>query len=542
MREMSKCSGWESSELSAWTGALRRWARAGCAAVAAAGLLVSAECANAREQATVVTVKQGFLLGKRGDDGLDRFLGVPYAAPPTGALRFRAPEEAAPWRGLRAATTLPPRCLQLGGGGGGEEDCLYLNVFAPVHPRRPARLPVIVNIHGGAFKVGAAIDNDPSRIAASTETIVVMINYRLGQFGFLAHAALGAEARDGSSGNYGFLDQQAALRWVHENIAAFGGDPENVTIQGGSAGGWSVCAHLVAATSRGLFSRAVIQSGSCWARPLAEAEADGASFAAAVGCTDSSRVPACLREKSSAELLAADSWAQPSALVHGVGALPEAPALAVAAGRFRKVPIFIGGTRNEVRGGLAADYPMDADEYGAVMTELFGDVASDVLAAYPAANYADPFDAYADAINDSSISGLGTCLTLGLADSFAAEVPTYVYEFDDPNAPVPTFYTLPAGMHLGSSHGSDEGYWFDRPFDTLAPLDESQRLLAHQMIQYLGAFAERAAPLAWKQPHWPRYRASSRAVLRFRPGALAVRFDLAAQHHCELWKSLGFSG
>lgn len=513
-----------------------------CATATAIGLLVSAECAGAREQAAVVKVKQGFLEGKQGEDGLDRFLGVPYEAPPVGSLRFRAPKEVSPWRGLRSAMTLPPRCLQLGGGGGGEEDCLYLNVFVPSHSRRRARLPVIVNIHGGSFKVGAAIDNDPSRIARSTETIVVMINYRLGQLGFLAHSGLGKEAGDGSSGNYGFLDQQAALRWVHDNIGAFGGDPENVTIQGLSAGGWSVCAHLVAEQSRGLFSSAVIHSASCWARPLAEAEADGAAFAASLGCTEAANVPACLRQKSSAELLAADSWAQPSSLVYGERVLSEAPALAVAAGRFRRVPVFIGGARSEIRGGLAGDYPMGADEYVAVMNEIFGDAAPQVLAAYPVANYAEPFDAYADALNDSSIAGLGTCLTLGLADSFAAEVPTYVYEFDDPNAPVPTFYTLPAGMQLGSSHGSDEGYWFDRPFDTLAPLDESQRLLAHQMIQYLGGFAERAAPIAWKQPYWPRYRPSSPAVLRFRPGATAVRTDLGARHHCELWRSLGFSG
>ncbi|HET9930810.1 MAG TPA: carboxylesterase family protein [Polyangiaceae bacterium] len=539
MREVSMQDGFGEYGFESESGGLSIARRLSVSA-AAASLFFGSASAMARDRAPIVRVEQGFLEGTRTGDGLDRFLGVPYAAAPVGERRFRPPQPVPSWRGLRDATTLPPRCLQLGGGGGGAEDCLYLNVFVPTHTRRAGRLPVIVNLHGGSFKVGAAIDNDPTRLAASTDTIVVMLNYRLGQFGFLAHAALGDESADGSSGNYGFMDQQAALRWVQTNIGAFGGDPTDVTIQGLSAGGWSVCGHLVAEGSRGLFSRAVIHSASCWARPLADAEADGNAFAASLGCTDEANAAACLRAKPSAELLAADSWSQPSSLVYGGGTLPVAPAQSVLAGNFRKVPIIIGGTRNEIRGGLAADYPVDAAKYATLVNEIFGPLASDILAAYPVEQFADPFDAYAEVLNDSSIGGLGTCLTLGLADSFAAHTATYVYEFDDPNAPVPTFYSLPPGMQLGSSHGSDEGYWFDRPFDTLTPLEPLQRLLAHQMNQYLGAFAERGEPVVWRQPRFPRYTASNPAVMRFRPGALGVRNDLGEQHHCALWRSLGF--
>ncbi|MFZ5893378.1 MAG: carboxylesterase/lipase family protein [Myxococcota bacterium] len=501
------------------------------------GTLAAAMPAVARERPPMVRIPEGWLQGTRAD-GLDRFLGVPYAAPPVGALRWEPPEPAASWSGVRSAETLPPRCAQIGGDG--EEDCLYLNVFRPTRQRRHGRLPVLVYIHGGSLKVGSAFDNDPSRIAESTDTVVVMINYRLGQFGFLAHPALSAESGDGTSGEYGLMDQQAALQWVNQRIAAFGGDPHNVTIAGGSAGGWSVCAHLVSEPVAGLFSGAVIQSADCLSRPLPEAEALGVEFGNVLGCSDSTSSD-CLRSKTTEEILASDSWAFASLPVAGGRLLPEAPDVAIRAGRFRRVPVLFGGTRNELRQALTGLYPMTEETYVGLVNELFADLAPTVLDAYPSANFGgDPFDAFAELLNDSGVLGAGACISRRLAQTFADYVPTFVYEFDDPDAPVPTWVNLPEGMKLGSSHGSDEVYWFDRPFDTVEPLNPSQRFLAQQMVEYLGAFAERRNPNLWFQPYWPRYDDRDEAVLRFRPNAVRVRLDFAQEHRCEFWAELGF--
>lgn len=492
--------------------------------------------AHADGRAPLVRLPEGWLRGTRAA-GLDRYLGIPYAAPPIGALRWQAPEPAAPWAGVRSAESLPPRCAQIGGDG--VEDCLYLNVFRPTRARRPGRLPVLVYIHGGSLRVGSAFDNDPSRIAESTDTVVVMINYRLGQFGFLAHVALTAESEEGASGEYGLLDQQLALRWVHERIGAFGGDPGNVTIAGGSAGGWSVCAHLVSEDVAGLFSGAVIQSAECVSRPLAEAETLGTEFANALGCPDSADSD-CLRSKSTAEILAADSWAFQLLPVSGGRVLLEAPDAAVRAGRFSRVPILFGGTRNELRQALTGLYPMTEEAYAGFVDEWFGELAGAVLDEYPSSAFADPFDAFAEVFNDSGVVGAGACITRRLAQTFASYVPTYVYEFDDPNAPPPTWVPMPEGLVLGSSHGSDEMYWFDRPFDSLPELDADQSLLAQQMLHYLGAFVERQTPSVRFQPHFPRYRERREAVMRLRPNELGVRLDFAEAHHCDFWSALGF--
>ena len=193
------------------------------------------------------------------------FRGLPYAAPPVGRLRWRTPQPPVEWRGVRDSSTFAPSCPQAPGSftlGPQDEDCLYLNVVTPrLNDRRHAKdLPVFVWIHGGGFTSGAGRDYDPAKLMAEG-LVVVTINYRLGALGFLSHPAL-ASSPGGPSGNYGLMDQQAALRWVRFNIEQFGGDPDDVTIAGESAGGTAVLAHLVSRSSRGLFRRAIVESGS----------------------------------------------------------------------------------------------------------------------------------------------------------------------------------------------------------------------------------------------------------------------------------------
>src|SRR5690242_12298599 len=216
----------------------------GAVALVAAGMLLAPATAGAHH-GLVVRTDKGKVRGFTAD-GADKFLGIPYAAPPVGARRWRPPAPAASWHGVHDATSYGSRCPQTvssNGPGSENEDCLYLNVFRPAGHRR-RHVPVLVMIHGGGLVNGAGDQHDGALIARTDGVVVVSFNYRLGVFGFLALPGLSGEAPDHASGDYGVLDQQAAIRWVHRNIAAFGGDPRRVTIDGESAGGWSVCAQL----------------------------------------------------------------------------------------------------------------------------------------------------------------------------------------------------------------------------------------------------------------------------------------------------------
>ena len=258
-----------------------------------------------------------FVATTQGDvQGLDHgaacaFLGIPFAAPPVDSLRWKAPQPGAPWSpGVLVATTAPPTCPQLNVANGlpqGIEDCLKLNIWTP-NPLPPTA-PVIVWLHAGAFSSASAnfAPQNGEAMAAATGAIVVAPNYRIGPLGFLGHQALSTEGK--VAGNYGFLDQRAALVWVRDHIAAFGGDPDNVTLAGQSAGAHSVGLHLVSPGSQGLFHRAIMQSGFAsfrW-RDQVDAQEQGEQFAAALGCAqaDPALLLACLRSKTRDQVLLA---------------------------------------------------------------------------------------------------------------------------------------------------------------------------------------------------------------------------------------------
>lgn len=306
------------------------------------------------------------------------FIGIPYAAAPVGALRWKPPQPVAPWSNVLEATGEGVSCPQaLDSGlhvGRQSEDCLQLNVFAPAEP--PATpLPVMVWLHGGANQVGSAntfidqtellggstqllrlYDGAAFRDFGEREVVVVTVNYRLGALGFLAHPALTAEA--GASGNYGLMDQRAALRWVQRNIAAFGGDPRKVTLFGQAAGATDTCYQLQAEGSEELFDAAALQSGSCGSLRLPaarEAEADGRNWAAALGCGRDSLD--CLRALTAEQVaqapLAERDDLEALAVVDG-RFLTEQPAQALRAGRFNQVPLIIGNDTSELAASCAA--------------------------------------------------------------------------------------------------------------------------------------------------------------------------------------------
>lgn len=415
-----------------------------------------------------VSTDKGVVAGAEAD-GVDRFLGIPYAAPPVDGLRWQPPAPAAGWSGVRSATSYGSRCLQstTDRGPGMSEDCLYLNVHVPARPADHP-LPVLFWIHGGGFMNGSGDLYDGSLLARTNDVVVVTINYRLGAFGFLGVPGLSQQG----AGNYGLLDQEAALRWTQRNIGAFGGDPGRVTIAGESAGGHSVCSLLASPPARGLFDGAIIQSGGCPSLTVEQANAKGESYAAIAGCPDPATRVSCLRAKPASDLLAASSdfggILTGPLPVSGVPELPVAPAVAVRSGRSANVPMLIGATRDEVRQWALPFANATEEQYERAIRQEFGTNADAVLARYPYRAYASPYNAaYAlgAAWTDSSVFyGLGGCQYQSLARQFATAQPrTFFYEFDDPHPP-PTAILRPAStpaLHT-PANSATSGPWRPR--------------------------------------------------------------------------------
>jgi para-nitrobenzyl esterase len=529
------------------------WRRARLAAVCCAALAAltlaaagaTAATAGTRTTASgsggapVVTTGDGAVRGTTAGT-VAEFLGIPYAAPPTGHLRWRPPVPPAGWRGVRDATQFAPSCPQTASPfappGTISEDCLYLNVYAPtVGNNDQGGRPVLVWIHGGGLVQDGARNYDGTKLAA-TGAVVVTINYRLGALGFLAHPAL-ASSPGGAAGNYGLMDQQAALRWVQRNIARFGGDPENVTIAGESAGGLSVLAQLVSSGARGLFQRAIVQSGTFALnqRPLATAEAAGQTFATAVGCPD--QTAACLRSVPVSDLVAKFGVEIPGVVDGAVLTAPIGTALT--RGQFARVPIINGITHDEellfVEGlgitvsqgtniQLAGD-PMNAANYQANIAQALGVTAARAAAIaieYPPGTHPDV--AFSLLVSDASFA----CPALQVDRWTAARgVPAYAYQFNDDNAPVSFL-----GRSLGlATHGAELPYLFDLP-STPVVLTPEQQALGASMRTDWARFAGTGNPSSRALP-WPSFNGTR--VLSLVPLQSQVTTDFATAHHCAFW-------
>ncbi|MFD0901881.1 carboxylesterase/lipase family protein [Actinomadura sediminis] len=512
--------------------------RAGFAAVLLAALAQAPAAAapgapaGAGGPPTVVT-DAGTLRGETAGT-TDRFLGVPYAAPPTGELRWRPPRPAARWDGVRAATETPPRCVQ-NSTAVTSEDCLYLNVHTPKGASRNGRrYPVMVYVHGGAFVSGMGGNYDPTRLV-ERGTVVVTINYRLGALGFLAHPALAAA--DGSSGNYGLMDQQAALRWVQRNIGGFGGHRGKVTVFGESAGGLSVLAHLASPGSAGLFSAAISQSGAynLALRSRADAQAEGTELAAAAGCPG--QTAACLRGLPPSALLARQ---KPVLFLQTDGAvLPRSLDDAFRTGRFNRVPVVNGTTRDESTYFVATGYDLAGrrvtpDNYLTEIQAMTGvprDAAERVAARYPLDEYPAPASALAAAATDADFP----CPALRLDGWLSRRVPTYAYEFSDRDAP--QLYLPPVSFPYGASHASELQYLFDvRNAVHPAPLAPDQRALAATMRGHWTRFAKTGKPASHRV--WPAYSDAAPRMISYTPSGPGIVRDFAADHECDLWAAL----
>ena len=502
--------------------------------------------------------------------GMHQFLGIPYAAAPVGPLRWRPPAEAEGWRLPRDAFAYGSVCAQNNkafvgyGFSSNTEDCLYLNVYAPAGVDEGARLPVMVWIPGGGLFVGGSTGHDPSALVKDGQVVFVSFNYRVSVFGFFSHPAINAE--DHEIGNYGIMDQQAALRWVQDNIAGFGGDPDNVTIFGESAGGISVWCNIVSPGSRDLFHKAIIQSGTgapLVRTPLTEdVEQNGLDLIRDTGAPGVTADE--LRAIPASDLLAANLLPDKA---YGIGkyeigqttdgtVIPEPMADLFTSGRFNRVPTINGTTRSEFNWfqgmiELSTGTPIPAEAYAAIMRDTLtnlpplilgrtipADRIDDIISAYPPAHYASASEAMSAAIGDCGFINLGNRQANRVLREYVDAV--YAYEFDA--APTPTPWPT-VSFPYGAAHTQDVRYLFPNfrgAGGYVVPYDKADAKLAEEMVGYWTTFARTGAPSPESAtlPQWPVYDPARENVMRLAIPECDVLEGFGKGHHADLWDDI----
>ena len=459
-----------------------------------------------------ISVETGAIEGKR-EGSVNAFLGIPYAAPPIGELRWKPPVPAAKWDGVRKTKDFGYRCMQtrvfddmVFRDRGISEDCLTLNVWAPANAK--AKLPVMVWIHGGGFVAGGTSEpRQDGHNLAQHGVVVASMNYRLGVFGFFANAELAAESDRRAAGNYGLLDQLAALQWVQRNIAAFGGDPGNVTIFGESAGSFSVSALMASPLAKGLFHKAIGESGAAFFsrdlpfKPLLQREQE-----------DTDLMSAAVAAKSLAELRALPAEKllevpikRPAEMseyhfspdVDGYF-LPEPVPAIFAAGRQADVPLLAGWNRDEVDLPIAKRQSAPA-ELKATAQEEFGARATEFLKLYRGNSNAEAARSLQDFLGDQFIA-YSTWKWME-AQKSSGKQPVYRYRFD---------LSLPAADKLeglGAYHSGEIEYVFGQLDSKALPWRQEDRALSVQMQKYWTNFAKNGDPNGPGLPKWPSYAA-----------------------------------
>jgi para-nitrobenzyl esterase len=521
-------------------------------------------CLTASAAAKPVTTVYGPVDGITRN-GVEQFLGLPFAAPPVGALRWMPPQPAKKWTALRPAKAFGPTCAQVttlgpfAGPPNSNEDCLYLNVFTP---DTKAKLPVLVWIHGGGYFDGASNDYDASKLAAQGKLVVITINYRLNLFGFLSHPALDDQGKP--FGNYGLMDMQAALQWVRANIAAFGGDANNVTLGGQSAGAGAAAAHVISPGSAGLFHRAIFQSGGYSPiAPLATARERGIKFADAAGCKGSdAQIALCLRALPAAKIAAlSGTESATSAFVSGPmidgTVIPRQAIDAFNTGRFARMPIMMGTTRDEgnFTAGIAQYFKKDRSaitrkEFGDYVQRSYGGNAGPggTPPAYPKDAVPALTKHYAGVVPHQNWAALHgdmlACRGLHVAGAIAKHAPLYMYRFDDRTAP--SYFPKMDGFTPGAYHTGDIPYVFigyhGGPDGLRVPLTQKQTSLSDKMIAAWANFAATGNPNGRGDAPWPRWQAGDARPAYFLQDDTwkntLSNAQFAAAHNCGFFNSI----
>ena len=505
------------------------------------GLLLVASWAVAAPAADApLKTTGGLVSGKRVDEQVRVYKGIPFAAPPVGKLRWQPPRPAARWSGVRACTEFSPICPQLPYPEGSvysmapqpqSEDCLYLNVWTAAG-RADEKRPVMVWIHGGALTRGAgSIPAYDGTSLARKGVVLVTINYRLGPFGYLSHPALSEESPHGASGNYGVLDQIAALEWVRDNIAAFGGDPDCVTIFGESAGSWSVCALVATPLAKGLFHRAIGQSGGCF-KPmpylkedragLKAAEQQGQRLAELLGCDTTDEPLAAMREKTAEEILAVvgkmPGRVRRAACVDG-WVFPEEIAAIYAAGRQADVPVLVGSNADEGTSLVGHLVPKSAERFRAATDRKYGDLAEEFFKVYPVGSDSDVRNAFLHSMRDEWFSWEMRSWARAMHQAGGK---AYLYYFTR----VPPW---PERQKLGAYHAAEILYVFDNLSITPWELERADNELAAAMSDCWIRFAAQGDPNGPGLPAWEAYSQDDEPYLEFgdtiRPGSHLLKAE-----------------
>lgn len=481
---------------------------------------------------------QGFTKNVLGSGRrVEVFLGVPYAQPPVGDLRFAAPRHHPGWSTVRDGSVMPPACKQASGG---SEDCLYLNIYRPAGKESNEKLPVLVYVHGGANVRGGAAGYDGARLASYADIMVVTVQHRLGAFGFLNVPQM----KQSEAGNLAILDIEESLRWLRRNIERLGGDPQRITLMGQSSGATNACRMLVDPQAKGLFQGVILQSDDCLhdVDTPEQARARSAAFVKELGCDGASDQLKCLRALPAERIQAASRkiriW-NPTGAVSAVSM--------IASGRWNAVPVLMGANANEGRAAGRAYLDADADQYDAWVKQLVGERnARKALMRYPSykytSKYAIPY-VMGDLITDSGMRGLGGCTSLALARAFyQGRAPSlYVYEFNDKKAPMKNSVE---GYETLASHGAELSYlWTDTGVrqELSEKLNDKQRDLSYLMRRYWGRFVRAKSPNSKALPEWTSYGRDG-SVMVFSPeqSKNVPAAQIEDQHKCSFWDSIPY--